>query len=392
MSKSTYLAVALLLVVNVYAEEEEKSGKVLSFFNVVKFPNSLCKGSGTQNGTCYTKEECEDRKGKAAGTCADGFGVCCVIQLGCGGKSAENNTYFVLASTSSPPTTCTFEICPLSSSICRIKLDFMTFTIVGSVTISTATTTTAVAAAKVAGGAVGDCATDSFSAPNAPIICGVNTGQHIFLDSDGISCSKNTFSFGGSTSSRVLDIMVKQYECANADVGGPAGCLQYFTGETGTIKSFGFVSTSSVHLSNQDYSACIRRKSTHCSICYSVDPSGSYGLGISATTTKAEALSGASCIGDYIVIPHANTATIAATTTVPNTPDRYCGRFLTTSTTLTANADVCTNARPFKISFVADAGEVVTDGTTAKKAKTSELSTAPLGTIGFSLKYTQKSC
>merc|ERR1711944_182981 len=85
-------------------EQDGSPGKVLSFFNVVKFPNSLCKGSGSRNGTCYTKEECTDRKGTASGSCADGFGVCCVITLGCGGKSSENNTYFVLASTTAPAT------------------------------------------------------------------------------------------------------------------------------------------------------------------------------------------------------------------------------------------------------------------------------------------------
>ena len=30
------------------------------------------------NGTCYTAEECSDKKGKASGSCANGFGVCCV--------------------------------------------------------------------------------------------------------------------------------------------------------------------------------------------------------------------------------------------------------------------------------------------------------------------------
>ena len=30
------------------------------------------------NGTCYTAEECSNRDGVESGTCADGFGVCCV--------------------------------------------------------------------------------------------------------------------------------------------------------------------------------------------------------------------------------------------------------------------------------------------------------------------------
>ena len=31
-----------------------------------------------QSGTCYTEDECADRKGTASGSCAEGYGVCCV--------------------------------------------------------------------------------------------------------------------------------------------------------------------------------------------------------------------------------------------------------------------------------------------------------------------------
>ena len=65
-----------------------------SVFNIVKFANDACEGSDskvqkmthiknlffkfsheiiyTQNGTCYTEDECEDKGGKASGTCAEG--------------------------------------------------------------------------------------------------------------------------------------------------------------------------------------------------------------------------------------------------------------------------------------------------------------------------------
>ena len=38
----------------------------------------MCVGSSSRNGTCYTESECEDKGGTAAGSCADGFGVCCI--------------------------------------------------------------------------------------------------------------------------------------------------------------------------------------------------------------------------------------------------------------------------------------------------------------------------
>ena len=37
-------------------------------------------GTDNRNGTCYTSEECEDRDGAAAGSCADGYGICCTCK------------------------------------------------------------------------------------------------------------------------------------------------------------------------------------------------------------------------------------------------------------------------------------------------------------------------
>ena len=47
--------------------------------SIFRFPNDMCEVSGgTKNGTCYTAEECSDKGGKSDGSCADGYGVCCV--------------------------------------------------------------------------------------------------------------------------------------------------------------------------------------------------------------------------------------------------------------------------------------------------------------------------
>ena len=34
-----------------------------------------------------------EKSGAVRGTCAGGFGVCCVFSIGCGGSSIENTTY-----------------------------------------------------------------------------------------------------------------------------------------------------------------------------------------------------------------------------------------------------------------------------------------------------------
>ena len=44
----------------------------------MRFPNSGCKTTTGLNGTCFTSAECSANGGTATGTCASGFGVCCV--------------------------------------------------------------------------------------------------------------------------------------------------------------------------------------------------------------------------------------------------------------------------------------------------------------------------
>ena len=79
-------------------EETERGGKMLSVFNVVKFPNSVCGATNGFNGTCYTTSECTTLGGTASGTCASSFGVCCVFSIACGGSTSANNSYAIVSS------------------------------------------------------------------------------------------------------------------------------------------------------------------------------------------------------------------------------------------------------------------------------------------------------
>ena len=59
------------------------------------------------------------------------------------------------------------------------------------------------------------------------------------LDSNGSGCQTVNFNIGASTTTtRSWDIYVTQYTCAQEDLGGPPGCLQYYTGKTGLIKKY----------------------------------------------------------------------------------------------------------------------------------------------------------
>lgn len=403
-----YIITLLCLCIN-SALAETRDDKMISIFNVVKFKNDVCAGSGNQNGTCYTAEECSNRGGTASGSCAEGYGVCCVVSLDCGKTSSENCTYLVQDATTSPDDTCCeYTICPSSSNICRIRLDLTTFVISGPSTVSEAT---------LASNNLGDCTTDTFlisgQGGGSPVICGTNTGQHLFVDSDGSTCSKATFTFGGGSTSRRYDIKILQYDCRNRDMGGPTGCLQYFTATTGTIASFNYpigattidAPTPFPHLSNQEYTVCFRRASGNCAICYIpsiVAMPASFGLSVASTASMADG--GAFCLTDYIEIldgvgatttPAATASAIALamigspTLTAPviNGNSRFCGAALWYDFVITMSViseSICTGTTPFQVRVMFDAGEAATEGDPATNL--------PAGIIGFSLNYAQQSC
>ncbi|TRY74784.1 hypothetical protein TCAL_15571, partial [Tigriopus californicus] len=136
------------------------------------------------------------------------------LTVACGATTSQNCTYLVQEATTNPPANpCTFTICKQSSDICRIRLDFTTFSIAGPA-IGTTSTGTSIPEDK--GGSVGDCNVDSFSvtAPgykSSPVVCGFNSGQHMILDASGI-CHKATFDFTGTGSTRQFDIKVITFQ------------------------------------------------------------------------------------------------------------------------------------------------------------------------------------
>ena len=134
----------------------------------------------------------------------------------------------------------------------------------------------------------------------------------VILDSTGSDCQKINFNIGASTgTTRSWDIFVTQYSCGQEDEAGPPGCLQYYTGSTGLVKSFGYLtsntnaatSEATTHLQNQNYNVCVRREKGMCYICWSEwDSDDSFGLSLSDTAAIAKANTGSDCSLDYIVV------------------------------------------------------------------------------------------
>jgi len=393
-----------------------KKERMFSFLQVMKFPNDVCAGSNSKNGTCYSSDECSSKGGTNSGTCANGFGVCCVFSLSCGQSSSENNTYLILGATTTPsPSVCTYSLCENNANICRIRLDFTSFVINGPITGNTRAIAT-VGGLITEGGAIGDCAVDTFtlSAPGnraSPIICGTNTGQHMYIDTAAGGCAKATFDFGAAAVSRSYEIKVTQYNCGD-EFAGPSDCLQYHTADAGVgvIKSFNFnldstnaVGVTSTHLSNQLYSICIRRNVGKCAICYSptvastiVTVQNSFGLSVTAIAAIVSGEVDAMCSTDYLVIPNAVTIASVSLNAAGNVlgQSRICGRFfgaVTPNGIATQSNTICSSQRPFKIVFNTDVNERQ-EIAGASMANVNEESGVPGGITGFSLDYFQLAC
>lgn len=76
-----------------------------------------------------------------------------------------------------------------------------------------------------------------------------------------------TFVTSGNSFPRSWKVRVSQIRCSTI-YRAEEGCLQYFTGVSGQIKSFNYDPTTGLQLSNQDYSICIRMERNFCGIQY----------------------------------------------------------------------------------------------------------------------------
>jgi hypothetical protein len=345
-------------------------------FQVVRFPNDICVISGgTKNGTCYTAEECSSKGGVNGGTCASGFGVCCTFTVGCGTSSSENCTYFEVVGAVAGA--CVSQIC-VSDDVCQVRLDFDTFVITGP------STNTLSVGKELGGGIVpaaaagkgfsyqGQCLTDAFvvGGTNVPTLCGTLTGDHIYFDVSQ-ACHSMDFSFGqnalglaSAVTNRRFSIHTSLIPCSSPNKA-PTGCLQWFTGTSGTGSVSTFNYAEGEHLGDQVQTICFRREQGYCRICFSADAAIDIALGGKAggSAMKGLLLSGSQCCGygaagvltvgvyDCLVIPGAEKA---ASPFVKVVGAAQCagGKGIVDATDTAAT--VCSRTQPFSLSFISD--------------------------------------
>jgi len=429
-----FCLLSTLCLVSSNAVPQNRTEKAFPIFSIVKFANDECLASGTRNtaserlGTCYTAEECTDRKGTAGNSCAEGFGICCEFTLNGptnrGKTVAENHVRINDDSTTAGSVE--YTICPCGSDICRIRFNFNTL-VLSEKQLGTAAAGTAAGLAIAQGQAgmsnsIGSCETDTFMISGAtagsgsPVICGTNTGHHMILDSDGTGCHTITLMMGaGGISPRQWDIDVRQFRCSAGPetLAGPPGCLQYFTTQNGRVSDYGYAAlpaapgatpqlgATTTHLARQDYKICFRRFPAQCRICFApfaptggvgtdtiADQAG-FGVGNQAMADRSATMAfqaiDANCDTDFITIPGAQAA---AQNGADGVVARLCGRRLNNNPiAAAASITICTRQTPFMIGVNFGEGEEFDAAATMNDQLESFV--PPSGHVGFRLAFAQ---
>ncbi|XP_046449578.1 uncharacterized protein LOC124198011 [Daphnia pulex] len=381
----------------------DRSSKFISLFSIVRFSNTPCTTSTGLNGTCFTSSECSKNGGTATGSCASGFGVCCVVTIQtCGQTTSLNSTYWQNPGYTNTYTTagqCSLYVTKSSSDICQLRLDFIGFTLANPDT----------AAKLTAGQCLVDVFTVTGQSNTVPAICGSNANQHIYMD---MTPGTQTFSLNmiltGTTTSRLWNIRISQIPCGTSYTA-PENCLQYFTEPTGTITSFNYqyATTPLVqHLAYQDYNICIRTNQGFCGICYvactTAVTNAEPAFAISGVDTNVAAAAFAAgttslvdtdCGNDWLQIPCAtdqmNSVYTKASVASPTGPtlgcvNKLCGVFFSAVTAAAASAPVYSYTKPFNIYFHTDGSEY--------GMATADAITTTTESFGFCLSYTQQAC
>ncbi|KAG9429120.1 hypothetical protein HZU67_09495 [Apis mellifera carnica] len=237
--------------------------KVLDFFPTPVQEECLSQDKRRQ-GVCMNTYECRIQRGKSLGRCALGFGVCCIFTASCEQEVQNNLTYVI--SPGFPnlidwPMNCSVVVRKIDRQVSQLRIDFVHFNI-GQPNSRT-----------------GVCDEDIMEIRNGRSIfhmCGWNSGQHLYIDMDEDDQPLTLqFRLPAGLQSRMWEMRIVQLDFEQR---APTGCLQYFEGNNGTLKSLNFLSNGRF-LANQDYLLCIRQERGMCGISYSPCSPDSFRIG-----------------------------------------------------------------------------------------------------------------
>ncbi|XP_053688704.1 uncharacterized protein LOC128737946 [Sabethes cyaneus] len=352
-----------------------RQGRYFPFYSIGRIANVPCVASNGLTGTCLIRGECADNGGLFGGNCSTltSQATCCIFSQTCGGTTNLNSTYFTnvgYPGSYNGGGSCVFTINPCSASVCQLRIDFRSLTL---------------AQPDGDGNCITDVLTITGGSSEVPVICGENSGQHVYVNFDDLNPITIRVATTAATSfNRQWNLQLSQIACAS-QFRAPDGCLQYHFGTTGTISSFnyGFGANPNLNvvgaigtrqIAGQRYGICIRSGPDTCSITYSLPTNGGqYAFTVSGAADALDPAligqgafgqNGLDCLTDYIVIPSPVVTDAAAAGQVFT--DRFCGLGI---------YSVTSQVKPFVVYVVWDDNE---DADSANR--------------GFRLAYTQNAC
>ncbi|XP_064078338.1 uncharacterized protein LOC135195791 [Macrobrachium nipponense] len=222
----------------------------LAPLTIVRIYNDKCDAGDGRNGTCLAKVECYKKKGVVRGTCALGFGVCCLMTAAENGIAFGNNT-LLYKDKFGGGVDITYTIMRMSKKICQYRIDVKRL-IMYEVEVD------------------GSCRYD-YMLVNQDTkfkkVCGMTENVHYYIDvKDTVIFTFHTDP--GQTQIREWEIYVSQYTC---DMGAPDGCGQWYWGATNKIDIWNNIDPANTHwyyLDNQHYTICVRWEAGYCTITY----------------------------------------------------------------------------------------------------------------------------
>ena len=156
-------------------------------------------GSNTARwGQCLAYANCYMSGGFGEGSCADGYGVCCLFFTTTCATSVNHNISYIQnpgypsGYSTTASTTCNYYIQKCEDAVCQVRMDFESLSLTDPLRTSTA-----------AGPGAGTCVTDTLtmvtsSGDSFGPICGSETdsSQHIYMDVGTGGSDSVTLSFG----------------------------------------------------------------------------------------------------------------------------------------------------------------------------------------------------
>lgn len=268
-----------------------------------------------EEGVCLRAADCLLYGGVSHGSCGGVFGTCCLFERQCGQISDAYMTYFTNPRYPEPTIgfgECKLTIAPMNQHICQYRIDFDKLTLAGPDSSS-------------------DCVTDTLSITGGslvPRLCGSLDGQHVYLDTKPgggpIEISIDTTK--GGPQSREWKMRITQVPC-DSPKRVPAGCLQFYNGTSGVIRSFNFArelpkNYTTRQLKDHHYGICVNSLVGYCELTWSPTRMP-YPFTLGGDPRLREALYGIrNCTSDYITIPGGSfTAASGRSVAV----ERFCG-------------------------------------------------------------------